>query len=79
MAGKGGVDKTVRQLLVTTMGDAQARALHDLLRTLAEVFDRARRSPDGLVDVVGGTVILPSHLREKLSTLQARAGTASAP
>lgn len=40
---------------------------------------RLRRSPDGLVDVVGGTVILPSHLREKLSTLQARAGTASAP
>ena len=35
-----------------------------------------RRSPDGLVDVQGGTVILPSHLREKLSTLQARAGTA---
>jgi hypothetical protein len=26
--------------------------------------------------VQGGTVILPSHLREKLSTLQARAGTA---
>jgi hypothetical protein len=37
---------------------------------------RLRRSPDGLVDVQGGTVILPSHLREKLSTLQARAGTA---
>lgn len=37
-----------------------------------------RRSPDGLVDVQGGTVILPSHLREKLSTLQARAGTAPA-
>lgn len=37
-----------------------------------------RRSPDGLVDVRGGTVILPSHLREKLSTLQARAGTAPA-
>lgn len=40
---------------------------------------RLRRGPDGLVDVVGGTVILPSHLREKLSTLQARAGTAPAP
>lgn len=39
---------------------------------------RLRSSPDGLVDVVGGTVILPSHLREKLSTLQARAGTAAA-
>lgn len=36
-----------------------------------------RRGPDGLVDVDGGTVILPSHLREKLSTLQARAGTAA--
>jgi len=41
---------------------------------------KLRKSPDGLVDVEGGTVILPSHLREKLSTLQARAGiTASAP
>ena len=40
---------------------------------------RLRKSPDGLVDVEGGTVILPSHLREKLSTLQARAGTASPP
>lgn len=39
---------------------------------------RLRRSPDGLMEVVGGTVILPSHLREKLSTLQARAGTAAA-
>lgn len=38
-----------------------------------------RRSPDGLVDVEGGTVILPAHLREKLSTLQARAGTGSRP
>ena len=38
---------------------------------------KLRKSPDGWVDVVGGTVILPSHLREKLSTLQARAGTAS--
>lgn len=40
---------------------------------------KLRKSPDGLVDVEGGTVILPSHLREKLSTLQARAGAASAP
>lgn len=39
---------------------------------------RLRSSPDGMVEVVGGTVILPSHLREKLSTLQARAGTAVA-
>lgn len=40
---------------------------------------RLRKSPDGMVDVEGGTVILPSHLREKLSTLQARAGAASSP
>jgi len=39
---------------------------------------RLRQGPDGLVDVVGGSVVLPSHLREKLSTLQARAGTAAA-
>ncbi len=38
---------------------------------------RLRRGPDGLVDVVGGTIILPSHLRERLSTLQSRAGTAA--
>lgn len=38
---------------------------------------RLRRSPDGLVDVDGGSVILPSHLREKLSTLQSRAATIS--
>lgn len=38
---------------------------------------RLRKSPDGLVDVQGGVVILPSHLREKLSTLQARAGASS--
>lgn len=40
---------------------------------------KLRKGPDGLVDVEGGTVILPSHLREKLSTLQARAGTVPAP
>lgn len=33
-----------------------------------------RRSPDGQIDVDGGVVILPSHLREKLSTLQGRLG-----
>lgn len=53
----------------------------NLLReeTRQETLERIqlRRSPDGMVDLVGGTVILPSHLREKLSTLQARAGTAS--
>lgn len=32
------------------------------------------RGPDGLVDVRGGSVVLPAHLREKLSSLQARAG-----
>lgn len=40
---------------------------------------RLRKSPDGLVDVEGGVVILPSSLREKLSTLQARAGILAAP
>jgi len=40
---------------------------------------RLRKGPDGLVDVDGGNVILPTHLRERLSTLQARAGTAPAP
>jgi len=40
---------------------------------------RLKTSPDGWVDVHGGTVILPAHLREKLSTLQARAGTAPTP
>jgi hypothetical protein len=54
----------------------------NLLReeTRQETLEKPKlvRSPDGLVDVQGGTVVLPSHLREKLSTLQARAGTASA-
>lgn len=36
---------------------------------------KLRKSPDGLVEVQGGNLILPAHLREKLSTLQARAGT----
>ena len=39
---------------------------------------KLRRGSDGIVEVEGGTVILPSHLREKLSTLQARSGTAPA-
>lgn len=38
-----------------------------------------RRSPDGQIDVEGGAVILPSHLREKLSTLQGRLGTPPPP
>ena len=40
---------------------------------------KLRISPDGQVDVEGGTVILPSHLREKLSSLQSRAGQPAAP
>ncbi|NBR46125.1 MAG: hypothetical protein EBT68_03285 [Verrucomicrobia bacterium] len=45
-----------------------------------ETLEKPRlvRSPDGQIDVQGGTVILPSHLREKLSTLQGRSGTAPA-
>lgn len=54
----------------------------NLLReeTRQETGEKPRliRGPDGLVDVQGGTVVLPSHLREKLSTLQARAGTGPA-
>lgn len=38
---------------------------------------KLRRGPDGLVEVEGGSIVLPSHLREKLSMLQARAGTAT--
>ena len=52
----------------------------NLLReeTRQETTERVqlKRGPDGMVDLVGGKVILPSYLREKLSTLQARAGTA---
>jgi len=51
------------------------RLLREELRQEGGQKPRLRRSPDGLIDVEGGTVILPSHLREKLSTLQARAGT----
>jgi len=39
---------------------------------------KLKKSPDGLVEVVGGTVILPSNLREKLSSLQSRAGASGA-
>jgi hypothetical protein len=39
VAGKGGVDKAVRQMLVAPGGNAQARSLHDLRRTLAEILD----------------------------------------
>lgn len=54
------------------------RLLREELRQEGGQKPRLRRSPDGLIDVEGGTVILPSHLREKLSTLQARAGTGPA-
>ena len=50
--------------------------LREELRQETVEKPKLRRSPDGTVDVEGGTVILPTHLREKLSTLQARAGTA---
>ena len=45
--------------------------------TRRETFEKPKlaKNPDGMVEVLGGVVILPSHLREKLSTLQARGGT----
>lgn len=52
--------------------------LREELRQEGVQKPRLRRSPDGLVDVEGGTIILPSNLRERLSTLQARAGTGPA-
>jgi len=53
------------------------RALRQETRQETTEKPRLRRSPDGLVDVEGGTILLPSHLREKLSSLQARAGVAA--
>lgn len=38
-----------------------------------------RRNAQGDVEVQGGVVVLPTHLRERLSTLQARAGAAAPP
>lgn len=53
--------------------------LREETRREAGSTPRLRKGPDGLVDVEGGAVILPSHLREKLSTLQARAGALPSP
>ena len=62
-----------------TVVNQDGQILREEMRQETVEKPRLRKSPDGLIDVAGGTVILPSHLREKLSTLQARAGTASAP
>lgn len=51
--------------------------LREELRQETAAKPKLRRSSDGAVDVEGGTMILPSHLREKLSTLQARVGAGS--
>ena len=58
-----------------TVVNLDGTVLREELRQETTEKPRLRKSPDGLVDVVGGTVILPTHLREKLSSLQARAGT----
>ena len=52
------------------------KLLREELRQETVEKPKLQRSPDGLVDVKGGMVILPSHLREKLSLLQAQAGLA---
>ena len=49
--------------------------LRDEMRQVTTVKPSLRKGPDGLVDVEGGVVILPTQLRPKLSSLQARAGT----
>lgn len=59
--------------------NADGNPLREELRQETLEKPRLRKSPDGLVDVQGGSIILPSHLREKLSTLQGRAGTATLP
>ena len=61
-----------------TVVNRDGNVLREELRQETIGKPELRKSPDGLVDVAGGTVILPSHLREKLSTLQARAGTGRA-
>jgi len=61
-----------------TVVDPNGNPLREENRQETGEKPRLRKSPDGLVEVQGGTIILPSHLREKLSTLQARAGTAPA-
>lgn len=62
-----------------TVVNEDGKILREENRQETTARPKLRLGPDGWVDVVGGTVILPSHLREKLSTLQARAGTAPAP
>lgn len=61
-----------------TVVNADGNLLREETRQETLEKPQLRKGPDGLIDVAGGTVILPSHLREKLSTLQARAGTAAA-
>lgn len=58
-----------------TVVNQDGQPLREELRQDTGGKPRLRKSPDGMVDVAGGTVVLPAHLREKLSTLQARAGT----
>lgn len=62
-----------------TVVNEDGQVLREEMRQETVEKPRLRKSPDGLIDVAGGTVILPSHLREKLSTLQARAGTSPPP
>jgi len=61
-----------------TVVNEEGRVLREEERAEQGIRPMLRRAPDGLVDVQGGAVILPAHLREKLSTLQARAGAAQA-
>ena len=62
-----------RQLVVDLEGNILRE---ELWRESLEKI-QLRKLPDGSVDVSGGVVILPSHLRERLSSLQQRAGTVS--
>lgn len=61
-----------------TVVNMDGNLLREELRQETLAKPKLRKSPDGLVDVEGGTILLPSHLREKLSTQQVRAGTAPA-
>lgn len=56
-----------------TVVNQDGNLLREELRQETLAKPKLRTSPDGLIEVEGGTVILPSHLREKLSTLQGRA------
>lgn len=62
-----------------TVVNLEGATLREETRQETLAKPRLRRGPDGFVDVDGGTVLLPSHLRERLSTLQVRGGTALAP